>query len=176
VNILNTNCSDFIKESEGLPIFKNLPSTYGDFHKVKVRIKKKEDNLSKMFNNAFKNMHKSLKQRAIFTNGSSSFISESNNYTPFYIFPINGYRYLYNTKVDSLDEHNETYNKLLENLTSEQALGIITELLNYTYNSANLKEGINSGAEVLFYNIPYYYCVKIDIFEDYSTLLGVINA
>src|SRR5512139_2808467 len=40
------DCSEFIHESGGHPLFKTLPSTYDDFHRVKVRQHKRRNGVS----------------------------------------------------------------------------------------------------------------------------------
>ena len=37
---IRTSCSQFIDESAGLPLFRQLPTSYADVHRVKVRAKK----------------------------------------------------------------------------------------------------------------------------------------
>ena len=77
VQIIRERCSAFIVESNGLPLYKNLPNTYPDFHKVKVRHSKQHDVMSKSMNLAQPEPE-----------------TES-----FYIFPIDGFQFLYNTEV-----------------------------------------------------------------------------
>ena len=176
VEILDKECSQFLKESEGVPLFKNLSTSYGDFHRVKVRVKKKQDALSEIFNKAFQNAHTLLKQRAIFSNGYESFIAESGDREPYYIFPTNGYKYLFNPEIESSNEHTDMFNKLSNILNDEKQVSeAITELLTFTYKSNHLVEGISSGAEILFFNIPYYYAVKTSKFESYDDILTLLN-
>ena len=70
LEIIAEQCSDFLQESCGCPLLKNLPSDYGDFHKVKVRKRKqrREDpkGFSQMFNKAFEDSVRDLRERAIF--------------------------------------------------------------------------------------------------------------
>jgi len=175
VNIINSECSQFIGESESFPLLKNLPSTYGDFHKVKVRIKKKQDDLSKIFNNAFHEAHSMIRESAVFSNGEMSFIPANNEKEPFFIFPINGYQYLYNSEVESLTEHNDVLNKLSTLLGDKNMVAeTLIELLKFTYKNNNLIEGINSGAEILFFNIPYYYAIRSSSFGSYDKVLTLL--
>ena len=47
---------------------------------------------------------------------------------------------------------------------------IIADLLQYTYISDTLNEGIKSQAEIILYNIPFYYAVRANTI-DYGDLL-----
>ncbi len=61
VQLLKTNCAQFFTESSGLPLFKNLSTSYNDFHKVKVRKRKGESgDFTETFNEAFEQQHPGL--------------------------------------------------------------------------------------------------------------------
>src|SRR5271165_6251975 len=87
--LLKKNCSQFFKESCGLPLLKNLSSSGDYFHKVKVRKRKGESgDFTETFNEAFEAQHPGLRQRAIFANGRESFESSiTEDFEPFYVFP-----------------------------------------------------------------------------------------
>lgn len=176
ISTIKKECSQFITESRSNPLFKNLPISYNDFHKVKVRFKKKHDSLTDIYNNAFQGVHLLLRERSIFSNGELSFIIESGDREPFYIFPSNGYQYLYNPEVESSKEHNITFNKLIHLFNDEKkALDTVSELLHFTYKSNNLHEGISSGAEILFFDIPNYYAIRQSRFTSYSEILTFLK-
>lgn len=170
-------CTDFLNESNGLPLLKNLPLNYNDLHKVKVRWKKSVNTFSEAFNHAFKHEQDGLRQRAIFTNGAGSLQEAADNQEPFYIFPIDGYKYTYSKEVEnSSEEYKKTFDAVFEQFGNDkgQAIDIITELLKFTYTNNNLREGIEQGAEIIIYNIPFYYAVRVSKFEEYNELLDLI--
>ena len=173
LSIVSEKCSRFIEESEGFPLLKNLPTSYNDVYKVKVRKQKKTNEVSESFNEAFKNQLTDLRQRSIFAYASYDLpIIEEQEM--FYVFPIDGFKYMYNSKVtNSGEEYKEAIDKISEQFgnDNQEAIEIITELLQYTYTSTNLVEGLRKGAEVIVYSIPYYYAVRASIFEDYNQLL-----
>lgn len=161
-------CSDFIVESEQLPLLRNLPSKYNDFHKVKIRQRKRKDDFTKTFNEAFDEIP-NLRQRSLFANGSTSFIAESGNQEPFFIFPINGYKYKYSLEVkNSKEDYKDAFDVVLEQVQDEE---VLKDLLKYTYTSTNLFEGIQHGSEIIFYNIPYYYAVRVSSVPSYNEFL-----
>lgn len=168
IKILRYKCSQFLDESEGYPLLKNLPKNYNNFQKVKVRVKKRKQKMDETFNKAFDNVS-NLRQRAVFTNGADTFAPKS-DFDPFYVFPINGFKYIYNTQIVSETDYKQMFNDLMETAGSSFE-EMITELLKYTYTGNNLVEGIKSGSEIILYNIPHYYVVRQSAISDYDDLL-----
>jgi len=170
-SLLSKQCSRFLNESEHLPLFKSLPSSYDDLQKVKVRYHKSNTAFSETFNEAFKQEQPKLRQRAVFVSGVVH-ISEDTNTEPFYVFPTNNFKFMYSREVkNSNDSYQQAFDAILEQFNNkEQADQIIADLLQYTYVSDNLNEGIKSEAEIILYNIPYYYAVRANTI-DYDELL-----
>ena len=52
------------------------------------------------------------------------------------------------------------------------AFDITRDLIKYTYTNKNLVEGIHSGSEVIFFNIPYFYAVRVADFGNYNRLIN----
>lgn len=176
---LLTSCNQFIAESHGHPLIKNLSPNYDNFAKVKVRFHGRQDVFIETFNAAFEHMCNvsNLHQRAIFANGEKSFVMKEDA-EPFYIFPINGYKFMYSKEVvNSNTEYKHTFDELLEQFDENdtRATDIITELLQYTYVSQDLYEGIVGGSEVILYNVPFYYAIKQTAVDDYDSLLSIIR-
>lgn len=160
-------CSQFLEEAGVNPLFKNLPRQYSDFHKVKVR-KKKSKGVDDIFNEAFD--YHALRQRAVIANGIHSFLSEGIGLDPFYVFPIDGYKFIYSEQVqDSSAEYEDVFDSIVEGFGQAKGNEVITEMLQFTYTNENLSDGIERGSEIILYNIPYYYAVRADI--DYDELL-----
>lgn len=173
IDVLKEHCSQFIYQSEGIPLLKNLPKTYDDFHKVKVR-KRKGDSVSTHFNEAFDYHH--LRQRAVFANGIASLEEADKNDTPFYIFPINGYRFTYQNNVqNSNDEYKKSFNSILEALGDEKGGEVISDMLQFSYvDNEDLAEGIKNGAEIIIYNIPYFYAMKYSMSNNYNDFYSTL--
>lgn len=166
-------CSQFLTESEGYPILKNLSKQYDDLHKVKIRQRKRKDNFTRTFNEAFEEVP-NLRQRSLFANGYASFIAEDADTEPFFVFPIDGYKYKYSLEVqNSKEDYRDAFDVVLEQIQDEE---VLKDLLKYTYTSTNLVEGIQHGSEIIFYNIPYYYAFRassVYCYEDLLQDLGV---
>jgi len=159
-------CSQFLEEAGDNPILKNLPQHYRDFHKVKVRMRKSKG-VDATFNEAFD--HYALRQRAVLANGIISFIAE-HSLDPFYVFPIDGYKFMYCNEVqDSSAEYEEVFESIVAGFGEDKGNEVISEMLKFTYTHDNLAEGIETGSEIIVYNIPYYYAVRADV--EYSALL-----
>lgn len=176
LRILKTRCSQFLEDSNSLPLLKNLPETYGDFHKVKVRKRKGEDDFTETFNEAFEEEHTDLWQRAVFANGLTSFEPEDGDFETFFIFPINGYKYMYCAEVEnSSQEYKQVFDNIFEEFGSEKGQDVITDLLRFTYVQEELDKGIETGAEIVIYNIPFYYAIRTSSIGDYDALLTEIQ-
>lgn len=178
IQLLKSNCKQFFTESCGLPLLKNLSSSYQNFNKVKVRKRKGESgDFTETFNEAFETQHPGLRQRAIFANGTSSFqaiVSEEQN--PFYIFPIDGYQFMYSREVEnSGHEYKQVFETLFEQFGEEKGNQVLTDLLRFTYTSKQLNEGIESGSEIIIYGIPYFYAMRMSAVDDYHHLLSKIR-
>jgi len=174
---IKQQCAQFFEESAGLPMVKSLPQIYEDFKKVKVRKRKHTNTFSNMFNGAFKNEINNLRERSIFANGLAAIehnIMESTE--PFYIFPIDGYKFLYSKEVeDSNKNYKQVFESILDQLGEQSGKDVVTDLLRFTYISENLVAGIESGAEIILYGVPYYYAVRESCIDNYDELLTVLT-
>lgn len=168
---IQRECSQFIHESNGMPLYKNLPSTYNDVHKVKARFNKRTDNISNCFNKAFESNVFNLRQRAIFAYSIPPVTAE--NTELFYVIPKNDYKFLYSHEVtNSNSDYKQVIDTLLETFNdTDKAIDIVTDLLKYTYSTKNLYEGIAANAEIIFYGIPYYYAVRVDSNISYKQII-----
>lgn len=171
LQILQQQCSGFLAESAALPIYKLLPQSYGDFHKVKVRQHRSSNHIDTVFNNAFDH-YSNLRQRAVFVNSQLPTIRE--NLQPFFIFPINGYKYLYCKEVsNSSDDYQKVLSTLVEQFDDNAtAVDFVTDLLKYTYVGNNLTEALTNNCEIILYNIPYYYAVRVSTHRDYQSIVN----
>lgn len=161
-------CSEFLEKSEGLPILKNFSTELKPFHKLKLRQRNKKDPFTKTFNEAF-NETPNLRQRSITTNGETSFIAEGKNYEPYYVFPINGFKYLYSLEVtNSKEDYQKAFDTILEMVEDEK---LVKDILKYTYTSKHLSEGIKHGSEIIIYNIPYCYIQKTSSIRNYTDFI-----
>lgn len=169
---LEKECKQYLIASQGNPLLKYLPSHADGFRKVKVRKKKQQDNYIQSFNNAFFNEHEDLALRSIYANGLTSFDDSANTIAePFYIFPIDGYKFMYSSEVSSSSLHyKETFEKLLEKI-GNNGVNIFIDLLKYNYTFENLENGIKTGAEIIIYNIPYYYAIRKSLVENYHSFI-----
>lgn len=181
LQIIGERCSQFLEESGGCALLQNLPQSYGDFHKVKVRKRRKHaedtEEFAEVFNEAFEDELRDLRERAVFANGEVSFEpTDDDECDPFYIFPTDGYRFMYSKEVENSSEDYKTVcDAVFEEFGAGKGNEVITELLKFTYNSSNLQEGIEQGSEIIIYNIPYFYAIRTSTVEEYSDLLTTLT-
>lgn len=166
-------CSQFLADSAGLPLFRELPTSHDTITKVKVRTKKSPSSLvGEVMNRAFEHQYAKLSQRSIFAHPVPRVTNESNE--PFYVFPINGYKFMYSKEVqNSSNEYSQLIDTLFDTLDDGAIVGeLATDVLKSTYATNELYEGIVSQAEIVIYGIPYYYAVKASECPDYARLVA----
>lgn len=158
-------CSQFLKESNNSPLLRALPVHGEGFRKIKLRKKNKYSNpVEKYFDIAFKSNYKDLRLRSMIVRGIPPTVLE-NKTELFYVFPINGYRILYNRQIEDYT----SYANAIAPLMTDGDL--ISDVVEYTYEHNNLHEAIASGAEILIYDIPYYYAIRCSLAENYESLV-----
>lgn len=169
---LRKECSQFLKESNNLPLLKNLRIEDDGFRKVKVRKKNTNAIFIEAFNMSFSN-HKNIFQRSIFANGEKSFTtSKDNHLEPFYIFPINGYQFVYNPIVsNALEQYKNDVTNLIEKVSIPVAVDMFSKVITQSYVGEDMARGINVGAEIIIYGIPYYYAVRKSLVDDYNKMV-----
>ena len=175
LHLLREHCMTFLTESQGVPLMKLLPCTYSNIQKVKARKQKRSDVVSEVFNKAFESKLLDLRQRAIIASPVRP--TKTENTEPFYVLPIDGYKYMYSSEVtNSTSNYKQMIDVLFEQFSDNfQALEIITDLLKFTYTNTNLIEGLQSQSEIILYGVPYYYAVRAATYPNYSDLITIIN-
>lgn len=174
IKLIRERCSEFLQDSRGLALFKNLSTEYAGFQKIKVRTHKTVERDDETFNEAFVERIPNIRQRAIFANGSASFEpDEDPELEPFYIFPIDGYKFLYSPEVEnSSKDYKHVFHLLLEEFGEDNGKEIILDMLKFTYKSEDLMFGIQQGCEIIIYSVPYYYAIRVSSVKNYSDLLS----
>lgn len=159
VDSIKSECSNYIEEGYKSLLTKYLPKTYSDIQKVKVRIHKEKTILDSVFNVAFEDYQPRLLQRSIITNTKK--LTIENTLDEFCVFPINGYKFLYNKEiVNSNVNITNTITTLNNTMINTSTCELVVDLLKSTYSSNSLYEGIKSHSEIIIYNIPYYYVIR----------------
>lgn len=161
-------CQQFLDNSLGMPLLMTLPNRYGGFKRVKVRHRKHRNNeTAQAFNRAF---NKRIFQRAVFCDSVTSFtpvLDERVNTTDiYYIFPPDGYRFLYNPAIKQLDVDHTNDDELEQHLLSD--------VFAFGYRQDSLWTAIESNTQIILYDIPFYYCVKASTIQ-YADLLPLLK-
>jgi len=173
---IKDNCSQFLLESKGIPTFKLLSNSYEELSKVKVRHKKKETLVSHTMDYA---NDAKIYNRSVFTYGNNFPTPLEDNKQIYYVFPTDGYEYLYSTSV----KHSDTsiramffeFLEKLEPQDSNKIPGLISDLLNFTYTNKNLCDGLYHENEILFYNISCFYVVAQNKYPKYNDLYEMLE-
>lgn len=159
---ISNECSQFLKESNGQYLVKNLPKKYQGFAKVKVRLRKQKTGFGENLNKAFEDEKSHLHQRSVFAYTDTSMLSDTPDTEPFYIFPIDGYSVMFNPVIKDAEKDYNQYNEL--KIDNE----IISDQLKISYQTGSISEAINSSCEIIIYGIPYYYALRVSLVEDYN--------
>lgn len=175
VRTISTSCSQFLESAKGLPLIKTLPASYPNFHKVKVRRQRAENQVTDIFERAFGQTFANLRQRAVFAYPSAPSITEGTEL--FYVFPVNGYKYMLSNEVsnsgETIQHLMQTMMEQMEN--TELVNEMVTDLVKQTYHSSSLFEGMKNGSEIILYNIPCYYAVRTTSCQDYKSLTTMMR-
>jgi len=171
--IIHESCQQFIYESDGTPMVKLLSNEYDDFKKVKIRKRKNTASFADSFNEAFEHEMYQLRERSLFANGIT-FLNEKkypDDVEPFYIFPIDGYDFIYSGEIkDSSKKYSTVFNEIFDELGGKSAERVFSDLIKFSYTSENLSEGLNTGAEIIIYGIPYYYAIRQSSVNQYNDI------
>jgi len=175
---IKRDCSAFIAESRGFPAYKtihvNSPPLIQQLYKIKVRHKNttSEPTLNELYSAAFE---PKLRERSVIVHGNIKLCESSSN--AFYIFPKDGYEFLYSKDVTcSAEDYKEVFNTLKENMQQESAFTILTDMLKFSYTDTKIDEGLKQEAEILIYNIPFFYAVPVSAYPNYNTLYEKLRA
>lgn len=174
-DVIKSECSSFINESNGYPLIKNLKSDNRYVRKVKVRTKKNSEGFIQKFNEAFNKEHNNIYGRSIFCNGKHNYLKNDNELV--YVFPINGFKFLFNPNIEYHMEYSKAFEKVEDKMTALEAENLLIDMIEYSYNSCNyaLHEALFSEKEIIIYNIPYYYAIKVSRHPHYNDLLQIFS-
>lgn len=162
---ITNECGLFLTESQGKPLVKALPKYNDGFRRVKIRKKKIKEEFEKTFNDSFFE-YDDIRNRALFVNGNQP---TSDSTELFYVFPVDGYRFMYSPEVfDSTELYKDTFDKLIQTAGKNDGMDIFTEILQLSYTYDNLAEGIDRGCEIIIYDVSHYYAIRKSLIVDYD--------
>lgn len=167
--IIRHECSQYLQEVSYRHVIRDLPRTYDDVHRVKIRQKRSQDTITQVFNEAFSNIHH-MRQRSLITHTQA--LPCTDTHEPFYVFPVNGYNFMYSKEVsNSTADYKHLIDVVFEQFTQEDdAAAIVADVVKHSYTNHSIVEGIDAGAEIIFYNIPYYYAIRCSKYPIYEQL------
>jgi hypothetical protein len=173
---IKRECSEFLELCDGNCAQKSLLFDGRFVKKVKVRKKKNKDSFLDLFDKAFEQEYRDIMGRSIFCNGVHV-KCDKEDWERFYVFPINGFKTLYNPDFDYYKEYLSIYSNLKDNMDDHTAKQTFIDMIEYSYkiNNLNISDALFSNNEIIFYGIPYYYAVKQSKHPDYKELLRKIE-
>lgn len=164
------DCSEFLSKAGNNPLYKLLPTGGEGFRKIKIRKKNRhEHSFERYFDMAFGHQYKDLRLRSMIAQSKTP---DNNNplLEPFYVFPINGFRILYNQQIEDYNSYIKTLEGILQNTGSMEQL--LKNLFEYAYVEGEIVDAIKSGSDILIYDIPYYYAVRKSLIRSYDNFIS----
>jgi len=171
-------CGEFIDNCGGYPLIKQLNSDGNFIKKVKVRKKNKKDTFIKRFDNAFNDIHNNLHGRSIFCNGDNMDLSnQKDKHDKFYVFPIDGFKFLFNSEVSYHRDFQEIYNKMSRFMDKKKCEKVFVDLIEYSYKETDisLRDALLTEKEIIIFDVSYYYAIRMNKFPDYPLLIQQIK-
>ena len=167
-------CSDFLKASDGIPLVRQLPVEGPTERRVKIRKKRSVTPFDEAFNSVFSE-HPDVRQRCVYANGDHTQPLFDPTMEPFYIFPKNGFKYMYSTSVtDSARQYGATYDALNQVMDSPASVyQTIGEILLFDYRTYDLRVALESGCEIIIFGCSSYYAIARRAVKSYSTLFSL---
>lgn len=173
-NTILKECKQFLTESKDKPLIKSLPTSGEGFRKIKIRKKNRYVHpFEQYFDKAFNEKYKEIRLRSMIVQTDPTFRTCPQGSELFYVFPTNGYKILYNQYINDYSSYANTLHKLLTESTTVE--GLMSQLFQVTYESNNISEAIDSGAELLIYDIQYYYAIRMSLIDDYTKFVTHCN-
>ena len=168
LDLLKKDCSEFLKESNGLYLYRGIPNQSNELIKIIPRSDRKPKNSrvkqQELFNEAFEKIHgiKDIRSKAIFSSGRHADTEVyAHGKESYIIFPVDGYTYWWSPNIgdvyvdfmDFLASNEYTYNTLRD----EWPEGSFEEFIEFgEYTNQNLAKGIKSGNEIMILCKEYY--------------------
>lgn len=169
-NSILKECSQFLSQANGNPLYRALPRQGDGFRKVKMRKKNKYSHrFEKFFDKAFDAHYKDFRLRSMVAKTSYPETIESDREV-FYIFPIDGYKVLYNDQINDYTSYIESFEPLIDH--EEAAEKVLSPLFEYAYTAGNIQDAAKSGADILVYGIPYYYAIRESLIVNYNDFVS----
>lgn len=168
---IEKECSQFLEQSFGYPLLKNLPSNTDGFRKVKVRKRNQTGMIYNLFDSTFKEDYSQILQRCVFAYGEQGLELPSEDTEPFYIFPIDGYKFMYAENVISTTDNYKNVLDLLLETIGDTAIETLQDVLKYQYKHDKLYEALTEQSEIIIYNIPYFYAIRKTLVDNYYEFL-----
>ena len=112
----------------------------------------------------------------MFANGQESFEPADNgDLEPFYIFPLDGFQFMFSGEVENSSyDYKAVFDAIFEEFGTDKGNEVVTDLLKFSYKSDDLHEGIEQGSEIILYNLPAFYAIRMRTVENYDKLMSSI--
>jgi len=173
---IKKECSDFLSITSVYPALKAFDDHGKYFRKVKVRHKKKPVGFIRIIGDALQKEHRNIHMRSVVVNGPHS---EKDGMKTHYIFPKNGFKFLFNPRINDHEEYRYSYTKLLglDLVDKGKALEMMEDSIEYAYTSDNtsLNDALKSKKEIIFYGMQYYYTVSSEKYPCYNELIRLLQ-
>lgn len=163
---IKNECSEYLINSNNIPLYKKLPSIGEGFRKIKVRKRNKyEIDIEKYFDIAFNDLHKDLRLRSVVSSTiKSKMINDGEEW--FFIFPTNGYTIITNNNLDDYYDYIKLLQSKLDGMNQQESL-----LIDLFKSSFETTKTTMNTTDVVIYGIKYYYAIRCSLIDDYANFV-----
>lgn len=176
IDNIKAECSDFLSQASVYPALKAFNDHGRYLRKVKVRHKKNPVGFIRVIGDALQKEHQNIHIRSVFANGPHGHAVGMKTH---YIFPKNGFKFLFNPRINDHEEYRGSYMKLLSLELGDRvkALEMMEDSIEYAYinDDTSLHDALKSKKEIIFYNMSYYYTVSSEKYPCYNELIGLLQ-
>lgn len=159
--VLADFCSDFLSLNSG-PLYKTFPTPLGQsFKRVKVRQKKSHKFIDPIIETGVQIPNLSAKQ--VVVSPTTQTITPST----YYVFPINGFKFLYASR--PLKALEDAFDKLID-LNVDNSYEIAVNLVRTNFKSDSLATAMLAD-DIILYNMPFYFVAHTLSFPNYKQLI-----
>lgn len=160
-NFIRTNCSQFLKESRNIPLYRGIdgqPEYFISAPEVDRRPRSTPLEIQNLVDDIFMKKFKwKPRSGGVFTSGNYDIALGYGD--PFRIYPVDGYKYIWSPDVRDLfyefwefkyrtDKYEKMKKYAPERATEDEIREHMTKMVS-TYKNTSLAEGIKSGNEIM---------------------------
>jgi hypothetical protein len=165
IKTLFDECNHFLEHSNGIPLIKTLPKIGEGFRRVKVRHRKTLSKVGKSFDAVIESEYKNFINRCVTAYNHYPDITNP-LMEHFFIFPVDGYKVIYNPSIsNSTTQLEKIYSLLESSMGAESSMQTLSDMVAMSYTPYKFEKNHNP-CEFLIYDISHFYAIRTSIVDN----------